>query len=238
MTANLEAAVVVSPGNLVFGRVKAGQSVTARSSSGRPGRSNPRDLGGETELSSSKAEDRESSLQKLTITFTAPSQPGPNHAEMLVNTSLKDEPPAKSPPTPRSSPEAGAAISALTTAQGLTYSPLRRGLGPRIGPSRTSASALSAWCPRWPSPLRDAPQPHRSGASHGPDPGPGRGRRELVHDREPLRRGPGAPARPRCSCVARSTTTPGGASPAPGPPPGPTWGTTSGSASWSCPRAG
>jgi len=96
VVANIEAAVVVSPGNLVFGRVKAGSTVTknvlVRSA---------RDFkiteaaAGKPELSASKGADVEKKLQPLTITFKAPMTPGAYNAEVLISTSLKDEPPAK-----------------------------------------------------------------------------------------------------------------------------------------------
>jgi hypothetical protein len=98
VAANIQALVVVSPANLVFGRVKAGQTVTkdvlVRSSKNMnfkiTGTSSAK-----PELSAANPADVEGPLQKITITLKAPSQPGPFNSEMLVTTNLKDEPPAK-----------------------------------------------------------------------------------------------------------------------------------------------
>ena len=95
----IQAAVVVSPGNLVFGRVKAGQTITKVVLV----RSNQQDqrfkiLGAtsaKADLTASKPGDDEKQTHQLTITLKAPMQPGPYNAEMQVSTSLKDEPPAK-----------------------------------------------------------------------------------------------------------------------------------------------
>ena len=96
VAANVQAAVVVSPGNLIFGRVKPGQTITrdvlVRSSQ----KFKITDAkSAKTELSAGKAGEVEAPLQKLTITLKAPMQPGPFNAEMQVSTNLKDEPPAK-----------------------------------------------------------------------------------------------------------------------------------------------
>lgn len=96
VVANVQAAVVVSPGNLVFGRVKAGQTVTKDVLV----RSNQKfKITGATsakaDLSASKLPESEGQLHRLTITLKAPTQPGPYNAEMQVATSLKDEPSAK-----------------------------------------------------------------------------------------------------------------------------------------------
>ena len=96
VSATIQAAVVVSPGNLVFGRVKAGETVRkevlVRSSQKFKitGITSPKG-----EITASAPADVEGPLQKITITLKAPTQPGPFHAEMQVATNLKDEPPAK-----------------------------------------------------------------------------------------------------------------------------------------------
>lgn len=99
VVANVQALVVVSPGNLVFGRVKAGSTVTkdvlVRAS--QPGQKFKitGTSAAKTELSASTPVETEGPLQKLTITLKAPAVPGPYNAEMQVSTNLKDEPPAK-----------------------------------------------------------------------------------------------------------------------------------------------
>jgi len=96
VAANVQAAVVVSPGNLVFGRVKAGQTITrdvlVRSSQKFKitGSTSPKG-----DLTASKVSDAEGPLHRVTITLKAPMQPGPYNAEMQIDTNLKDEPPAK-----------------------------------------------------------------------------------------------------------------------------------------------
>ncbi len=96
VVANIEATVVVSPGNLVFGRVKAGSTVTknvlVRSSQSFKVTDATSAKG---ELSASKGEAVDKKLHPLTITFKAPMQPGAYNAEMQISTNLKDEPPAK-----------------------------------------------------------------------------------------------------------------------------------------------
>ena len=96
VVANIEAAVVVSPGNLVFGRVKAGQTVTknvlVRSSQSFK---ILEATSAKTELTAAKGEDADKKIHPLTITFKAPMKPGAYNAEMQISTSLKDEPPAK-----------------------------------------------------------------------------------------------------------------------------------------------
>ena len=98
VAANIQALVVVSPANLVFGRVKAGQTVKkdvlVRSSKN----ANFKITGttsAKPELSATNPSEVEGPLQKITITLKAPTQPGPFNSEMLVSTNLKDEPPAK-----------------------------------------------------------------------------------------------------------------------------------------------
>ena len=96
VVANVQATVSVAPGNLVFGRVKAGQTIT-KPVMVRSGQ-NFKILGtnsSKTELTTPKIPDGEGTAQMLMVTFTAPSQPGPYHADMFVNTNLKDEAPAK-----------------------------------------------------------------------------------------------------------------------------------------------
>jgi len=96
VAANVQAAVVVSPGNLVFGRVKAGQTITkdilVRSSQKFKITGSNSAKG---DLLASKAPDVEGPIHRLTITLKAPMQPGPYNAEMQIDTNLKDEPPAK-----------------------------------------------------------------------------------------------------------------------------------------------
>ena len=96
VSANIQANVVVSPGNLVFGRVKAGQTITrdVLVRSARPFKIVDT-TSAKPELSASKAPEAESPLQRISITLKAPTQPGPFNAEMEVSTNLKDEPPAK-----------------------------------------------------------------------------------------------------------------------------------------------
>jgi Protein of unknown function (DUF1573) len=96
VSANIQAAVVISPGNLVFGRVKAGESVTKEVLVRSSQKFKITDAkSAKTELSAGKVGEVEAPLQKLTITLKAPMRPGPFHAEMQVSTNLKDEPPAK-----------------------------------------------------------------------------------------------------------------------------------------------
>ncbi len=96
VSASIQSAVAVSPGNLVFGRVKAGETirkdVLVRSSQKFKILSATSAKG---ELTASAPGDVEGPLQKLTITLKAPMQAGPFNAEMQVATNLKDEPPAK-----------------------------------------------------------------------------------------------------------------------------------------------
>ncbi|MDB5352733.1 MAG: hypothetical protein JWN86_3980 [Planctomycetota bacterium] len=96
VVANIEAAVVVSPGNLVFGRVKAGSTVTknvlVRSSQSFKIVDATSAKG---EISAQKGEDLDKKVHPLTITFKAPMRPGAYNAEMQITTNLKDEPPAK-----------------------------------------------------------------------------------------------------------------------------------------------
>ena len=95
---NIQAAVAVTPGNLVFGRVKAGQEirkdVLVRSSQNQKfkitGATSPKG-----DLSTSKAPEAEAPLHRLTIILKAPMQTGPYNAEMQIATNLKDEPPAR-----------------------------------------------------------------------------------------------------------------------------------------------
>ncbi len=96
VSATVQAAVVISPGNLVFGRVKPGQTVTKDilvRSSQKFKITDAKSV--RAELSAGKVGEVEAPLQKLTITLRAPMQPGPFNAEMQVSTNLKDEPPAK-----------------------------------------------------------------------------------------------------------------------------------------------
>ncbi len=97
VVANVQAAVVVTPGNLVFGRVKAGSIVTkevlVKSTS-----QTFKILGttsAKGDVTASKPSDKEGQLHRMTITLKAPLEPGPYNAEMEVSTSLKDEPIAK-----------------------------------------------------------------------------------------------------------------------------------------------
>ena len=96
VSATVQAAVVISPGNLVFGRVKPGQTVTKDVLVRSAQKFKITDAkSAKAELSAGKAGEVEAPLQKLTITLHAPMQPGPFNAEMQVSTNLKDEPPAK-----------------------------------------------------------------------------------------------------------------------------------------------
>lgn len=95
-SAVIQAAVVISPGNLVFGRVKAGQTVTrevlVRSSQAFKITGTTAARG---EISAAPPVEVAPTFQKVTITFKAPSHPGPYNTEVSVATNLKDEPPAK-----------------------------------------------------------------------------------------------------------------------------------------------
>ncbi len=96
VVANIQGAVTVSPGNLVLGRVKAGQTVT------RPvmvRSAKPFKITGTTsarpELSAAKAAETEAQVQMLNVTLKAPNQPGAYNAVLEIATNVKDEPPVK-----------------------------------------------------------------------------------------------------------------------------------------------
>lgn len=96
VTATVQASLTVSPSPLLLGSVKAGQSVTkallVRAS--QPftvsGVKSSRD-----EVSASPNPAAARPVHTVNLTFKAPSQPGPFHAEVQIESDLKDEPPAK-----------------------------------------------------------------------------------------------------------------------------------------------
>ncbi len=99
VVANIQPAVTVSPGNLVLGRVKAGETVTkvviVRTSDRKPFKITGTNST-KPDLSAGKpANDAEAPVQQLTITLKAPNEPGAYNAVLEISTNVKDEPPAK-----------------------------------------------------------------------------------------------------------------------------------------------
>jgi hypothetical protein len=96
VTANVQGAVVVTPGILTLGAVKAGQVITrdvlVRSSSPFVVTEATAKSG---ELSIAKAPETPKTLHKITVTLKAPTKPGPFHGLLELKTNLKDEPPAQ-----------------------------------------------------------------------------------------------------------------------------------------------
>jgi hypothetical protein len=97
VTANVQAAVTVTPSPLLLGSVKPGQVVKktllVRSSQG------PFKVKGvkpsKDDLTAAPVPDDSRPVHTLSVTFKAPAQPGPYNAVFEVETDLKDEPPAK-----------------------------------------------------------------------------------------------------------------------------------------------
>ena len=96
VTANVQAAVTVSPSPLLLGAVKPGQVVskTLLVRSAQPfkvtGVKPSKD-----DFTSMPTPDEARALHTVNVTFKAPMQPGPYNTVVEIATDLKDEPPAK-----------------------------------------------------------------------------------------------------------------------------------------------
>jgi hypothetical protein len=98
VSANIQAAVTVSPATLNLGRIRAGEVVkrevlvrSAQAFKVTGFQSAKPELSGEDNGNGQNA----LSFHKVTLTLKAPSQAGPFNAVLEINTDLKDEPPAK-----------------------------------------------------------------------------------------------------------------------------------------------
>jgi hypothetical protein len=98
VAANVQTAVSVSPSIINLGPLKPGQ-VVKKTVHVRSAQAQPFKLTGvkpsKDDLSAAPADDEARSLHAVSLTFKAPTQPGPYHAVLEIATDLKDEPPAK-----------------------------------------------------------------------------------------------------------------------------------------------
>jgi hypothetical protein len=96
VTANVQSAVTVAPSILMLGRVKPGAEVkkvvAVRSAQGFKLTSVKAD---KPDLTGTPDNDAAKPSHLVTLTFKAPSQPGPFNAVLEIGTDVKDEPPAK-----------------------------------------------------------------------------------------------------------------------------------------------
>lgn len=96
VSANIQAAVMVSPGLINLGTLKVGQTVTKTVlvRAAKPfkvvGFKADRD-----ELTGKVADESQKGLHTATLTFKAPAKPGPFHGVLEIQTSLEDEEPGK-----------------------------------------------------------------------------------------------------------------------------------------------
>jgi hypothetical protein len=96
VTANVQAAVTVSPSPMMLGPVKAGQVVkkVVLVRSAKPFKVTSVKPGTD-DLTATPDADGSRTLHTLNLAFKAPSQPGPFNTVVEVETDLKDEPPAR-----------------------------------------------------------------------------------------------------------------------------------------------
>jgi hypothetical protein len=96
VSANVQAAVTVSPSILVIGRVQPGQVVkkTILVRSSQPFKVTEIDAKA-GEIEASGVSDAARALHSVTLTFSAPKQVGSYNGTVEISTDLKDEPPAK-----------------------------------------------------------------------------------------------------------------------------------------------
>lgn len=96
VSANVQAAVTVSPSPLILGQVKAGQVIKKRL---LVKSSQPFKLTGvksaKSDLTATPDADASRPLHTVNLTIKVPAQTGPYHAVLEIATDLKDEPPAK-----------------------------------------------------------------------------------------------------------------------------------------------
>lgn len=96
VTANVQSALTVSPSSLLFGRVKPGQIVTRTLLVRGTGPFTIQGVSADKgELTSAPGKGDARPTQTVTLTFKAPSQPGPFNAEVTIRTDLKEDPIAK-----------------------------------------------------------------------------------------------------------------------------------------------
>ncbi len=96
VTANVQAAVTVSPSPLILGQVKPGQVIkkTLLVKSARAFKLTELKTGKE-EITAAPDSETSRPLHTVNLTIKVPSRPGPYHAVVEITTDLKDEPPAK-----------------------------------------------------------------------------------------------------------------------------------------------
>jgi hypothetical protein len=98
VSANVQAAVTISPAILNLGRVNPGQvvnkTILVRSNQSQPFKIT--EITSKSgDLTASPVPDQARPLHSVSISFKAPAQPGPYNGSLLIATDLKDEPPAK-----------------------------------------------------------------------------------------------------------------------------------------------
>lgn len=98
VSGNIQTLVAVSPSILPLGPVKPGQKISkkvfVRSAEGQSFKvTNLKPS--ENELAATAGDQESKSIHAVNLTYTAPTEAGPNHAFLEIETDIKDEPPAK-----------------------------------------------------------------------------------------------------------------------------------------------
>lgn len=99
VSGNIQTVVAVSPSIIPLGPIKPGQvvpkKVFVRSADGQPFKITNLKPTESSGLAATAGDQESKSIHSVNLTYTAPTEPGPNHAFLEIETDLKDEPPAK-----------------------------------------------------------------------------------------------------------------------------------------------